>query len=65
MSKHEHDDKQDMVRLACRLPFTSFDPRVKGVDPITSTGTDVPADKADTIIAAGKRAGVTVIKSKG
>jgi hypothetical protein len=41
-------------------PVTEFDPSIKGVDTITSTGTAVPEAQIESVIAAASASGVTL-----
>lgn len=40
----------------------SFDPQVKGVDPITPDGTEVPQNKEKQVLDAAKSAGRELVK---
>lgn len=47
--------------LVVEYPSDVFDPSIKGIDPITASGTEVPADQAATIINTAMVYGVSVV----
>jgi len=50
------------LRLVKSWPHDAFDPSIKGVAPVTTSGTDVPAEHSEAVIQAAKSAGLTVEK---
>lgn len=48
------------VTLRTRYPVDRFEHSVKGVDPITAQGTDVPAGKVKALIEAAESADTTL-----
>jgi len=56
-------DAGNVVRLRLNSwPTNAFDPSIEGVDPISSGGTDVPAEHAEAVTKAATAAGLTVEK---
>lgn len=56
-------DAGTVVRLRLNSwPTNAFDPSIEGVDRITESGTDVPAEHAEAVIQAAEAAGLTVEK---
>lgn len=51
------------VVLTVVAPHNTFDPRIEGVETITDTGTEVPAQLAPAITKLAAEYGVTLVRS--